>query len=197
MNIGHQIRASRQRKKLSQEQLAELIGVSQDAISSYETGRRMLDIEKAKELAKALDISLFELIGESAAIPGWKNIPVIGEVPAGIPMEEAQNVVDTVSIPGKDYIDGRTFALRVIGESMSPRIIPGDIVIVRTEVDPRNNDVVVVRFDLEKGVTIKRFRRQDGVVVLVPENPAFAPIVLIPNSETRILGKVIKLVRDL
>ncbi|UCG53847.1 MAG: repressor LexA [Candidatus Latescibacterota bacterium] len=85
---------------------------------------------------------------------------------------------------------GQLFALRVHGESMTGAgILPGDIVIVRSQPTAQSGDVVVALIGDE--ATVKRLRLRRGRIELHPENPAFEPIIPGPN-ECTILGKVIE-----
>ena len=59
---GAVIRRLRERKKLTQEELAERIFVSGKAVSKWETGQGFPDISLLEPLAKALDISVIELL---------------------------------------------------------------------------------------------------------------------------------------
>ena len=91
---------------------------------------------------------------------------------------------------------GSDFALRVTGESMRDAgILPGDIVLVRQDPEPRNGEIVVAMIGDE--TTVKRFERQRGEIRLVPENPEFAPLIVTASSPTlRILGRVVGVYRE-
>ena len=90
---------------------------------------------------------------------------------------------------------GQLFALRVHGESMTGAgILPGDIVIVRSQPTAQPGEIVVALIGDE--ATVKRFHLRRGRIELHPENPAFEPIIPGPN-ECTILGKVIEIRRHL
>jgi len=85
---------------------------------------------------------------------------------------------------------GQLFALRVHGESMiGAGILPDDIVIVRSQPTAQSGDIVVALIGDE--ATVKRLRLRGGRIELLPENPAYEPIIPGPN-ECTILGKVIE-----
>jgi repressor LexA len=75
-------------------------------------------------------------------------------------------------------------------------ILDGDIVVVRSQSDARNGDIVaaLVGGPAEEEATVKRFQRSDGKVQLIAENPAYAPIEM---ASGRILGKVVAVLRKL
>ncbi|MBP2680732.1 MAG: regulatory protein LexA, partial [Candidatus Krumholzibacteriota bacterium] len=90
---------------------------------------------------------------------------------------------------------GQLFALRVHGESMiGAGILPGDLVIVRSQATAQSGEIVVALIGDE--ATVKRLRLRRGRIELHPENPAFEPIIPGPN-ECTILGKVIEIRRHL
>jgi len=90
---------------------------------------------------------------------------------------------------------GQLFALRVHGESMTGAgILPGDIVIVRSQSTAQSGEIVVALIGDE--ATVKRLRLRRGRIELHPENPVFEPIIPAPN-ECTILGKVIEIRRHL
>lgn len=110
------------------------------------------------------------------------QIPVVGVVTAGMPILAVENQEGTISWDG----DPSCFALRVRGESMiGAGILDGDKVIVRPQQSADDGQIVVARIGDE--ATVKRLRRSQGKVWLLPENPAFEPI---DGSEAEIIGLV-------
>jgi repressor LexA len=92
------------------------------------------------------------------------------------------------------------FALRVRGESMIlAHICDGDLVLVRRQDSASANDIVVALVESESGegeATVKRFAREGERVVLKPEHPTMAPIVVDPRrTPVQILGKVVAVLR--
>jgi repressor LexA len=88
---------------------------------------------------------------------------------------------------------GQLFALRIVGESMvGAGIMPGDVVIVRSQPTARTGDIVVAL--VEDEATVKTLRIGPGRIELHPENPAFEPLIF-SHDECVILGKVIEVRR--
>lgn len=123
------------------------------------------------------------------ALAERKNgVPLVGVVTAGAPILAVENITGYVPWEGEDGC----FALRVRGDSMvNAGILPEDIVIVRPQ-DTADHGQIVVAL-LEEEATVKRLYRKDGKVLLLPENPAYAPI---EAEEIRILGRVKGVVRS-
>lgn len=123
--------------------------------------------------------------------------PLLGHIQAGglqAAIEDREGMVP-VQRGSRRAGSESLFALRVHGESMiGIGILPSDIVIVRAQPTAEAGDVVVALVGDE--ATVKTLRKQRGKIVLQPENPSFAPIVLNPD-ECTILGKVIEVRRYL
>jgi len=117
------------------------------------------------------------------------NIPVIGSIAAGRPIEAIEDDNGKV-VADKGLLRGReTFALRVEGDSMiEAGILNGDYVIIWKKETADNGDIVVAMIDGD--ATLKRFFREKDGVRLEPANPRMVPIY-VRSGEFRIMGKVI------
>ncbi len=62
MELGNHLFYARKKQGLSQEEVAEKLGVSRQTISKWETGETLLDIRQAKRLAGLYHLTLDELI---------------------------------------------------------------------------------------------------------------------------------------
>ncbi len=122
------------------------------------------------------------------------EIPLLGIVAAGQPIE-AILTSDTVSAP-RDLIGrGRTFALRVRGDSMiEENIQDGDIIIVVAQQTAQNGQMVVALID-GNYATVKKFYREPDFIRLEPANPQFKPIFIKAPGRVRIQGIVRGLIR--
>lgn len=173
----------RKRAGLSQTELGKALGVAQNTVSAWEKGARQPDIFILKALADFFNVSADTILGYTNAnisvAPVEKSvvsINVYGTIPAGIPVEAIEDIIDTEQIPaewlsgGKDY-----FALKVKGDSMYPVYLDGDIVIVRKQSTCRTGDDCVVYvngFD----ATLKRVKmHDDGGIEIIPLNTNYAP----------------------
>jgi repressor LexA len=126
--------------------------------------------------------------GAPAAPSAAAALPLVGSVAAGVPRLAEEHVEDWVTTP----FEG-DFVLRVTGESMRDAgILDGDLVVVRRADTARDGEIVVAMIDDE--ATVKRLRRRDGRVHLMPENDAFTPIVV---DEVALSGVVVGVLRKL
>ena len=123
----------------------------------------------------------------TAQRPG--QIPVVGVVTAGLPILALENQEGTIAWEG----DPSCFALRVRGDSMiNAAILDGDMVVVRPQQNADDGQIVVARIGDE--ATVKRLRRRNGEIWLMPENDAYSPI---DGSEAEVIGIVKAVIREL
>ncbi|MFD6534914.1 transcriptional repressor LexA [Streptomyces goshikiensis] len=129
---------------------------------------------------------------EAAAEPAVA-VPLVGRIAAGTPLVAEESVEDVLPLPRRLVGEGEMFALTVVGESMiEAGILPGDVVTVRRQACALHGDIVAAMLDGE--ATVKRLKRENGHVWLMPHNPAFEPI---PGDDCVIVGKVVAVLRSL
>ncbi len=122
------------------------------------------------------------------------NLPVVGNVAAGLPILAEQNVTETIPLPVEIVGDSSSFLLKVRGDSMIEiGINDGDFVAVKEQRTCNNGDIVVAIVD--DGATVKRFYKEKGHVRLQPENSSMEPIIVTENVS--IAGKVVAVFRRL
>lgn len=124
-------------------------------------------------------------------------VPLVGRIAAGSPILAEQSVEDVVALPRRLTGNGELFMLEVHGDSMvEAAICDGDWVVVRSQADASNGDIVAAMLDDVDGATatVKVLSRKDGHQWLLPRNPDYAPI---PGDQATIMGKVVTVLRSL
>ena len=172
------------------------LGFNKSAVSTWCNGTRLPRMDKVDALAKYLGIRRSDLIedkSESKIKP--TTIPVLGSVPAGIPIEAIQDIIDYEEIDAATAAKGEYFALQVKGSSMEPRICEGDIVIVRKQDDVESGEIAIVMVNGDNA-TIKRLLKYEDGIRLMPTNPAYEPLYFtndeILEKPVKVIGKVIE-----
>lgn len=198
----NRIKEARLRKSLKQADLAASLNVKQNTLSNWETGRTEPDIDSLRIMAKILETSVGFLIGNDEE-NGTIRIPVLGSVPAGIPLEAIEDIIDWEEIPqsmsagGKEY-----FALEVKGDSMWPDYLPGDVVIVRKQPTCNSGDDCVVYVN-GYDATLKQVRLNDAdqSLTIIPRNQSYPPRTFsreeIQSLPVTIAGVVVELRRKI
>lgn len=182
-------------KKMSRRQLEREAGLGTGTISRWRTNSpSMANLQK---VADVLGVSIGYLSGEEDATASFPavRIPVLGEVPCGIPTAAIEFVEDWEEISEEMSRTGSYFGLKVKGDSMSPRIQEGDVLIVRQQEQAESGDVVIVRVNGENA-TCKRYIRHDDGIVLQSFNPAYDPMYFsrsqIDDLPVQIIGIVVE-----
>lgn len=184
-------------KGIRQSDLVEKTGIDKGSISSYVSGRYKPNASALVRLAAALGVDAAWLSGEAPDIDfieltkesdDFRTIPVVGRVAAGAPIFAVENQVDTIAV--KDTRTG-LFGLRIVGDSMAPRIMDGDLVVVQQQDNAKDGDIVIAIVDDE--ATCKVYKKSPWGVSLVPFNSAYAPFIFAGEETDRlhIVGKVV------
>lgn len=200
MVLGDLIRQYRAEHNMNMQDFADACGLSKAYISILERNFNpkskkppIPTLETIQAVGKVIGMSFNELIGkldrsqeidlslESLAVsedsmrPGIR-IPVLGLVPAGIPIEAIEDIVDWEEIPAAMCSGERQyFGLRVKGDSMYPDYLDGDTIIVRKTPAFESGDVCVVYVN-GYDATLKRVKvDEDGAWTLIPRNPEYPP----------------------
>jgi repressor LexA len=123
--------------------------------------------------------------------PAPAYVPMLGRIAAGGPILAEQAVEDIFPLPRELVGEGEVFMLQVKGDSMlDAAICDGDWVVVRQQPTADSGEIVAAMLDGE--ATVKTYRRRDGHVWLMPQNPAFDPI---PGDDATIMGRVVAVLR--
>ena len=124
-------------------------------------------------------------------MPEFLNVPVLGEIAAGLPIPAQTDIIRNFPLP-MDFARNRdVFMLRIKGDSMiNVGIYDKDYVVIESRPDASNGDIVAAL--LEDGATVKTFYKENGHFRLQPENDALDPIIV---DDVCILGKVVGVFR--
>lgn len=177
-------------------------GVGGSFINDIERGR-VPSVSKVQMLADYLGVTTSELLGEASGISSAGiRIPVLGTIPAGIPLEAIEDILDWEEIPAAwGSGDRQYFGLRVKGESMYPRYLEGDTVILRKETTCESGDDCAVLVNGGEATLKQVIRKGDGSLELRPTNPAYPPRIYSPaeieSIPVQIIGVVVELRRKI
>ncbi len=124
------------------------------------------------------------------------ELPVMGRIAAGVPIEAISEVSHHVTVPGSMLSGkGQHYALEVKGDSMiEAGINDGDIVVIREQTTAENGDIVVALVE-DHEATLKRFRRKGSMIALEAANPAYETRVF-PDHLVKVQGRLVGLIRS-
>lgn len=191
--MQNRIRELRKGKDLTMKELGKIVGLAESTISQYETGKRQPDNETLLKFAEFFGTTVDYILGGSdpslhfspfyAQTDAPIRIPVLGSVPAGIPIEAVEDIIDWEEIPasmargGKEY-----FALRVSGDSMYPKYLEGDIVIVRRTPTCDSGDDCIVYVNGYDATLKTVLLGVDGSLTIRPLNANYPPRTFSKNE---------------
>lgn len=188
----------------TQADLYKYMGVSSAIVSNWCTGTKMPRADKIQIIANWLNIEIGDLLkkrhdGERKpqSIKAVR-IPVLGKVIAGIPIDAIEEILDYEEITSEMAMTGEFFCLQIKGNSMEPRFVEGDVVVVRQQSDAESGDIVIAFIGNEE-TTVKKLIKYDDTqnIALVSLNPAYPPIHFskeqIAKMPVAIIGKVVEL----
>lgn len=184
MTTGERIKMLRKEHNLTQEELGAKIGVQKAAIQKYEKGTvKNIKRDSLIKLAQCLETTPEYLLGweeipsniEPADDSEHVRIPIVGRVAAGISCFADTNIIDYELVSRNDVRDSEQYAfLRVVGDSMYPMFMEGDLVLVRCQSSVDSGSYAVVTIDGEDGV-IKRVVYDRDFIELQSINPMYPP----------------------
>lgn len=202
MSIGKKIRQLRETAKLSQAELASVLGVSDKAVSTWEMEKKTPRMGTLQALADYFGVSKSYLIEDSQPeipqgfrpLPTMRKIPRVGRIACGEPILAEENIETYDNVPDNWKAD---FTLICVGDSMAPKIQDGDLVAIRQQEQVENGQIAAVLIDNE--ATLKRVYVYPDKLILRPENPDYEPIVIMngESSTIRIEGRAVGFCRGL
>lgn len=209
MTLGEKLKRARNQKELTQKQLEKRSGIPFLSISRYERDANKPDIDALRSLAKALDVSVAYLLGETQPTtptlyknPNPRYLPVLGTVSAGNLETPTELLDEQVEIPSFIKADPeKLLVVRANGDSMNQIIPDGyDIILIKTEHTTINDgDIVVFKTDNE--YSVKRFYDMGDIIVFKPEShdESFKSIVIPKEADNQVtvIGKALHVCMNL
>lgn len=186
--IGEMIKKRREQLGMSQDELAKKLGYkSRSSINKMELGLQDVPQRKVKHFAKALSVSIGYLLEDDQKQINDNLIPIYSALSCGTGTWVDEIPDDYVSVPESMRFSGRAFANFADGDSMTPKIRNGDLLIFQET--PQIPSGSVGSFSLNGAYYCKRLKRlPDGSYWLFSDNPEYDPIPITKNDDFRVLG---------
>jgi len=166
-------------------------------ISDYFKGKANIPNEILKKIAKIFNVDLLYLLGEEVPITHY--LPLIGSASCGVPTNHFYSDMgeyEMIPVPASLYKEGRYF-VRAEGDSMLPKIKPGNEVMCDKEAFIENGSIVHYTLnDEESGIKKVVLDEKGHPIMLVPLNDKCSPIIIKPDDKVR-MAKCIKIITDL
>lgn len=185
--------------------------ITASTVSDWVNGKKYPRVDAMQKLADLLDVTMSDLTADHSELnnlPAAANrpsnairVPVLGSIPAGIPIEAIEDILDWEELPvsmskgGTEY-----FALRVTGDSMYPNYLDGDIIILRRQETCNSGQDCAVMVNGDDA-TFKRVKISEKGISLQPLNAAYDPLYFTHEEcasiPVRVVGVVVELRRKM
>ena len=207
MTIGENIKKFRKAAHITQKELAARINKSYSSVQKYELDLANPSLDVIRDIAAVVGVDYWEIIefnsidmGSNPRItnieplPQMHRAPLLGSIACGVPITAEENIEDYVNVPADLSC---SFVLRCKGESMTPRVMDGDLVYIRQQPDVEDGQIAAVVIDGE--ATLKHVYHIEGGVQLVSDNPDYRPMLYTGDAcaELRIVGLAVAYQRKL
>ena len=197
----------RENKKISQNKLAEQVGVNQTTIARWETQEITPSIDNAEEVAKALNVQLPDLLIKDLRLNNDEildinldmiKIPIYRTIKDGIPVESQTDITEYVGIP-KDWTTGgkKFYGIKISGDSMFPKYDEGDIVIFEYTNDMsivNGKDCAIMINGTES--TFKKVLLNEQGIVLQSYNTAYDIMMYSKEQVKQLPIKIVGIARE-
>ena len=197
--IGNNIADARKKRGISQRGLAIKTGITNATISRIEKGLVTPDIATLQKLSQTLGVPINILLDENL-INNKIIATVLGSIPAGIPLEAIEDIIDYEELDPEHFKNVTYYGLKVRGDSMAPEIKNNDIVILKVQDDCESGDICAVMVNGFEA-TLKRVKKDAPGITLIPLNtagymPQFFSNEQIETLPIKIIGKVVEVRRS-
>ena len=158
-------------------------------------------IDNVIKICNALDLTVDSLESDAedyvSKSHSLRRIPIIGRIACGEPIDAHENIEGYRYEAANRLPSGEIFSLIAEGNSMLPKIPDKSFVLIRKQSEVENGEIAAVRFVHTGEVTLKRVKRQNELLILVPDNPEYEPIVVTNDNPVEIVGKAFQISVDL
>ena len=195
MSVGVRLKQLRKSSGKTQRDLAKSLYVTASSIGMYERDERTPSPDVLKKYADIFDVSLDYILGNSRNLKkgeDYATINVYGSIPAGIPIEAIEDISDTEDISFKDFDKNKTYiGLKVEGDSMYPKYLDGDTIILELTPDCESGTDAAVYVNGYEATLKTVIKNDNGTITLKPINTSYSPKTYGKDDEPiKILGIV-------
>lgn len=198
MQTGDKIKQLREKRGLTQTQLSELLGFkTYTTVTKWEANENFPKGKDLKRLAEFFNVTSDYLLGLTIEdmmekVGNLIKIPVLGTITCGDPILAHENIESYIDEVEENLPSGELFYLKTQGDSMAPTIPQNSFVLIRKQEYVESGEIAAVIVNGDNEATLKRVKYQGDIVMLIPDNKAYEPIVITESNHARIIGKAVK-----
>lgn len=192
--LSERIKHIRELKGITLKELGAKINRTEATVQRYESGAiKNVNNDVVESIAEALKVSPAYLMGwTEIASSQMVKIPILGTIACGNPITAQENIETYKERTSENLPSGNVFYLRAKGDSMSPLILEGSLVLIREQPDVENGEIAAVLVNGDEEATLKRVRKLGDTMLLEAINDKYDPYLINSDNPARILGKAIE-----
>lgn len=185
------------RNGINQTELARKLEIPEMTMSNWLKAKTYPRMDKVQLISDYFNIRRSDLTEEKPTnlievSQRTVKIPVLGQIACGDPILVAENYEDYRVVLEEGLPAGNLVYLEAKGDSMFPTIPNGSMVIVREQPDVENGEIAAVMVNGNTEATLKRVKKQGDMVILMPDNPTYEPIIVTKDNPVKIIGKAVR-----
>lgn len=194
--MGQNILYYMERKGLERKDFAKLLNIPYSTLNEWINGNAYPRINRIQQMADFFGIEKADLVEARTSQKDARGIriPILGKVAAGVPIEMISDVLGEVVMDKPR--SGEYFALEIKGDSMSPRMESGDIVVVKKQPNVESGEIAIVAINGDEATCKKVKYYHDGMEI-IPLNPSYKTQFFsyeeVQTLPVTIIGKVVEL----
>ena len=195
------IKEQMKRHGIDRNKLVNDLGLKYTTVSDWINGKTYPRIDKIELMANYFHVEKADLVERKPTNlhrpAGITKIPVLGQIACGDPITADENIEGYRETIADLLPSGTVFYLKAKGQSMEPTIPNGSYVLIREQPTVEDGEIAAVLVDNDSEATLKRIKHQGNIVMLMPDNHEYDPIILSDDYTGRIIGKAMRFVADL
>ena len=197
-NLKHHL----DRRRLNQTDMAKDLNFPETTVSNWMKASTYPRPDKLQLMADYFNVSRSDLTEKRPdnlvhLSPQTVRVPVLGDIACGDPIHVEENFIGYRFVSPDRLPSGNSYYLIAKGNSMEPTIPNGSEVLIREQEEVEYGQIAAVLVNGNSEATLKRVRKQGDLVVLMPDNPTHEPIFVTEDCPVKIIGKAIRVERDL
>lgn len=197
MELKYLLKELRKDKKLTQSDLAKILGVVPTTVSAWERGANKPTMDKVAMMSDIFRVPVSDFFSSEFDEDRVRKIPIIGTIACGDPITAEENVENYKERSIENLPKGNVFYLRAKGDSMTPLIQENALVLIREQPDVENGEIAAVLVNGDTEATLKRVRKLKNSILLEPINSRYEPYIVDEENQARILGKAVEVLFEL
>lgn len=195
-------------RRFSQVDLAAKTGIPKTTLNGYVKGTSLPTPGNTEKLAQALNVSKADIdprfkeitLPDNVVLQTGKKlvrIPILGTIACGDAIYAEENFKGWREEAVDSLPSGTIIYLDAQGDSMEPTIPDKACVMVRMQPDVENGEIAAVLVNSDTEATLKRVKKQDGMIILMPDNPHHQPYIVTESNPVTIIGKAVRFMQNL